>query len=215
MISIKSFTFNLAGENTYLLFNTNKDAVLIDCGASNISEWGVLQDFIEENELKIVDSFATHNHFDHVWGAVYAYQYNKIKTRIPEKDLRELPTFSDQLKAFGVLMQLSTKSSDIFVSLDRQIDTLLGTPLKILHVPGHSPGHVAYYLPDEGLLFSGDVLFNGSIGRTDLWGGSYDTLIRSINEQLYTLPDDTKVFSGHGPVTTIGVEKHSNPFVRV
>jgi glyoxylase-like metal-dependent hydrolase (beta-lactamase superfamily II) len=113
---------------------------------------------------------------------------------------------------FGLLSSIYSPNADVELS-DSQELTVGGLRLKVLHTPGHSPGHVAFYLSEEGVLFSGDALFRNGIGRSDLPGGDYATLIASIRHKLLSLPDETVVYPGHGPATTIGAERRHNPFL--
>ncbi len=212
MITIQKFVFNTFQENSFLLYDETGDCILVDMGSYTVAEKKEVLNFIANNRLNPVKIVNTHCHVDHLLGNSFFKNKFKAKTAAHAADEFILNRAVEQGNVFG-----------FEVEAPPAIDELLneGTPLsfggsalEILHVPGHSPGSVALYSPEDGFVISGDVLFNGSIGRTDLPGGNYDTLIRSITEKLMVLPDETVVYPGHGPETTIGEEKHSNPFLR-
>ncbi|MDO4789529.1 MAG: MBL fold metallo-hydrolase [Porphyromonas sp.] len=204
----------MAGENTYLLYNEQGDAALIDCGASNREEWNMICAFLSDNNLTLKASLATHFHFDHVWGAPFILSTFGVKTSVPKKERIALPSLKDQLMAFGLSLDANIDDS-CFQDLDENMQELIGTKVQILFVPGHSPGHLAFFMPEQKCVFSGDVIFAGGIGRTDLWGGSYQTLEKSILDCIYTLPPETTIYSGHGPSTSVKVEQQTNPFFRL
>lgn len=212
MLHIKSFTFNPFSENTYVVFNENKNAYLIDPGNFTDAETTALQQFIENQGLKIQNILLTHAHIDHVLGLQKMYDLYKvpvllheIEKEILDRNPMDANRFGFFFKPFEGIIQF-IKENEI-VKLDED-------SLKILHVPGHSPGSVAYYSEAEKLMISGDVLFEGSIGRTDLYKGNYEQLIESVQTKLFVLDDETKVYSGHGNPTTIGFEKTYNPFFK-
>jgi hydroxyacylglutathione hydrolase len=209
---IESFTFNPFSENTYVLYDDTKECVVIDPGCSNKTEQQELQDFIKTNELKVVRLLNTHCHIDHVLGNKFVADTYGIPLEIHEDDLpvlRSVPTYS---AAYG-FPQYQEILPEKF--LKEGEDVAFGnTRLQVLLTPGHAPGHVVFYHTESQNLIGGDVLFQRSIGRTDLPGGDYDTLIQSIKTKLFTLPDEVTVHPGHGPSTTIGEEKASNPFLR-
>jgi hydroxyacylglutathione hydrolase len=210
-MNIAIFTFNPFLENTYILYDDSKDCVIFDPGCSNSDEQQQLTDFIESNDLIPVKLINTHCHIDHVLG-------NKFVS-----DKYSLPLISHKGESVVLAMgpQVSTMygvpydpSPEITIFLDDGDNVTFGkTALKVLFTPGHSPASISFYNEEDGIVISGDVLFQGSIGRTDLPGGDFDTLAKSIKEKLYVLPDDVVVYSGHGPSTTIGIEKRTNPFV--
>lgn len=214
ILHIKTFSFNLAGENSYLLYNEKGEAALIDCGASNPKEWNTIISFLSEKNLSLKISLATHFHFDHVWGAPFVWESFGIKTYVSQEERQILPSLKDQLRAFGLTLDFKLDDT-CFEDLDPNMKTLIGEPLQVLSVPGHSPAHVAFFLPTQQCMFSGDVIFAGGIGRTDLWGGSYEVLEQSIFDKIYTLPSETTIYSGHGPSTTVGIEQQTNPFFRL
>lgn len=212
MLHIKSFTFNPFSENTYVVFNENRNAYLIDPGNFTDAETTALQQFIENQGLKIQNILLTHAHIDHVLGLQKMYDLYKvpvllheIEKEILDRNPMDANRFGFFFKPFEGIIQF-IKENEI-VKLDED-------SLKILHVPGHSPGSVAYYSEAEKLMISGDVLFEGSIGRTDLYKGNYEQLIESVQTKLFVLDDETKVYSGHGNPTTTGFEKAYNPFFK-
>ena len=213
MLTVKVFSFNPVQENTYILYNEKKQCCIIDPGCYFPEEEHKLKSFIDQNALKPVLLLNTHCHLDHVFGNKFVHDQWGLILHIHEREKLVL----DMAPATGELWQLPFENYEgklVFIPEDSTIN-IGDDELEIRFTPGHSPGHVCFYDEAEGFAVSGDVLFNGSIGRTDLPGGDFDTLINSIQTQLFTMPDDTKIYSGHGPVTTIGLEKMNNPFVKV
>lgn len=210
MFQIQAFVFNFASENTYLLFNENKNAWLIDPGNMNEQETSTLKSFISEKQLKIVKILLTHAHIDHVLGLQWAFDIYKVPVTMHKDDKEVL----DMLQASGMRFgfQIDPVNVDIeYVNEGDELD-FDGEKFTIYHVPGHSPGSIVYHNDTQKFMISGDVLFEGSIGRTDLYKGNYDQLIEGIKTKLFILDDETQVFSGHGNPTTIGFEKQHNPF---
>jgi len=213
MLTVKAFSFNPVQENTYILYNEKKQCCIIDPGCYFPEEEQKLKSFIDQNALTPVLLLNTHCHLDHVFGNKFVHDKWGLILHIHEKEKRVL----DVAPATGELWQLPFENYEgklAFIEEDSTIN-IGDDELEIRFTPGHSPGHVCFYDEAQGFAVSGDVLFNGSIGRTDLPGGDFDTLVNSIQTQLFTMPDDTKIYSGHGPVTTIGLEKMNNPFVKV
>lgn len=212
MFQIKAFVFNFASENTYVLFNENKNAWLIDPGNMSEQETKVLQNFIKENELNVVKIVLTHAHIDHVLGLQWAFDTYKVPVTMHKDDQEVLDMFQISGMRFG--MELDRINVNIeYINEGNELD-FDGEKFKIYHVPGHSPGSVVYHNENQKFIISGDVLFEGSIGRTDLYKGNYDQLIEGIKTKLLILDEDTQVFSGHGNPTKIGFEKQYNPFLR-
>ncbi|RNI33283.1 MBL fold metallo-hydrolase [Rufibacter immobilis] len=210
-LQLKSFTFNPFSENTYVLYDHTQECVVIDPGCSNKQEQQELQSFISANSLKVVRLLNTHCHIDHVLGNKFVSDTYGVPLEIHEADLevlRAVPTYST---AYG-LPQYQEVLPEKFLTEGENI--LFGeTELQVLFTPGHAPGHVVFYHQESKNLIGGDVLFQRSIGRTDLPGGDYATLLESIRTKLFSLPDEVVVHPGHGPSTTIGEEKASNPFL--
>ncbi|MEI7830341.1 MAG: MBL fold metallo-hydrolase [Prolixibacteraceae bacterium] len=211
MLQIKKFTFNPVGVNAYLLWDATREAVLIDAACSNTSEEKTLSGFVEDNNLKIIHLLNTHGHFDHLMGNSFAGNKWDLISRIHPGDLPMVSQARQHAMFFGITMANPNDAQ----SLVPEEDIIFGNSvLKVIHVPGHSPGSVAYHCPEAKFLVVGDILFEGSVGRTDLPGGNHALLITGIKEKLLTLDDSTRVFSGHGNETTIGEEKRFNPFLK-
>ena len=210
MLKIQEFVFNPFQENTYVLFDETRDAVIVDPGCYENDEKQELTEFIESKNLKVKMLLNTHGHIDHVLGNTFVKDKFKVKLfihKIDEPVMRAVKAYAGNY-GFPLYQEASV---DSYLEEGKTIS--FGTQqFKILFVPGHSPGHVAFYNEKEKIVIGGDVLFQNSIGRTDLPGGNFDTLINSIHEKLFTLPDDVVVYPGHGPKTTIGFEKVTNPF---
>jgi hydroxyacylglutathione hydrolase len=210
MLNVKVFTFNPIQENTYLLFNENNNAIIIDPGCYGSAEQEILKQFIQSNNLLVKQLINTHCHLDHVFGNKFVSNQYKVELHIHPLEqlvLQYAPISGEKWglpfeNYEGQIQFLNTGST---VKLDTDI-------LQVLHTPGHSPGSISLYCKEQGFVISGDVLFHQSIGRTDLPGGNHETLIQSIKEQLLVLPNETVVHSGHGRSTTIGFERNNNPY---
>lgn len=211
MLSIKKFTFNAFQENTYLLYDESKSAVIIDPGCSNATEERELINFIDNEGLTIVHLINTHCHVDHVLGLNFIADRFNIPAQFHELDLLVLEAVPNYATMYGFnVMPFSGKKQ--FLNEGDQV--IFGsTTLDILFVPGHAPGHIVFVDHSEKIVIGGDVLFYSSIGRTDLPGGDHETLINSIRSKLFPLGDEYTVYPGHGPKTTIGFERINNPFL--
>jgi hydroxyacylglutathione hydrolase len=210
MISIQSFVFNAFQENTFVLYDDTKDCVVIDPGCYDEAERSELADFIAQRELNVKLLLNTHCHIDHVLGNFFIKEKFKTKLLIHADDEPVLRAVRVYAPNYG-LYQYQETLPDAYLKEGESI-TFGHQALEVIFAPGHSPGHVAFYSKENGILIGGDVLFYNSIGRTDLPGGNFDVLIESIHRKFFTLPDDVKVYPGHGPATTIGFEKRTNPF---
>lgn len=211
LLTIKSFTFSPIQENTYLLFNEFKQCIIIDPGSYFSEEKEELKAFVDESGLKAEMLLNTHCHLDHVFGNKYVAETFGLTLQIhplEEKLLEFAP-------ASGLMwnMPFDNYTGKLIFLNEGQKIKLGEDELEILFTPGHSPGSICFYCRKQNFIIGGDVLFNRSIGRTDLPGGDHATLLKSIREKIFTLPDETKVYSGHGPVTTVGEEKEENPFL--
>ena len=211
-MTIKTFTFNPIQENTYLVYDETNEAVVIDAGCISEIEKRALKNYIEDNELTLKRVLNTHLHFDHQFGNKFLYTTFGIMPEAGKEDEYLLENVISQTRSFGMAVDEEAQQLGGYIT-DNQEIKFGNTTFKALHVPGHSPGSMAFYDVKEGVLFAGDVLFRASIGRTDLPKGDYATLIQSITNKLLPLPDSTVVYSGHGPATTIGFEKKNNPFL--
>lgn len=211
-MTIKTFTFSPFQENTYLVFDETHEAVLIDAGCFNENEQNQLKNYIQENNLNLKRLLNTHLHLDHQFGNRFVTETYGIKPEAAKEDEFLIDRMPNQARMFGLPFSGEAQALGAHI-IDNQEFSVGNMKFKALYVPGHSPGSMAFYFENEGVLFAGDVLFNGSIGRTDLEQGDYATLIRAIQNRLLPLPDSTVVYSGHGPTTTIGNEKVNNPYL--
>lgn len=211
MLKVKSFEFSPIRENTYIIYNEINKCMIIDPGCYSDSEKEEMAAFIEESGLIPELLINTHCHLDHVFGNKFAAETYDLKLHIHEKEKPLL----DFAPASGLMYDLpfdNYAGECVYINPGEAI-SLGDDKLNILFTPGHSPGSVSFYAAKDSFVISGDALFKNSIGRTDLPGGNHDELIKSIKENLLTLPPETKVYSGHGPVTTIGDESKYNPFL--
>lgn len=209
-MKIISFTFNPFQENTYLLLNDNKECIIVDPGCYNKSEQEELEEYIQTNDLKVTHLLNTHAHIDHVFGNKWAVDTYQVKLALHKKDEGILRMAAVSAKQYG-LDYTESPAPEIELIEGEYID-FGPEQLEVVFVPGHSPGHVVFIHHNSKSIIGGDVLFQRSIGRTDLPGGNHDDLIRNIQMKLFVLADDYRVYPGHGPSTTIGEEKRSNPF---
>lgn len=211
MFTVKAFTFSPVQENTYVLFNETGAAIVIDPGCYFEEERDLLQNFITQNKLEPKLLLNTHCHLDHVFGNKWIHENWDLLLHIHPNEKQVL----DFAPASGLMWNLPFDNYNAeLVYLQEGQKVQLGTDeLELIFAPGHSPGHLCFYCRKQGFLIGGDVLFRESIGRTDLPGGNHATLISNIKTKLFTLPDETVVYNGHGPATTIGYEKKHNPFL--
>ena len=211
MLKIKSFVFSPIQENTYLLYNEFNNCAIIDPGCYFDDEKNNLVGFIKKSGLQPQMLLNTHCHLDHVFGNKYVAETYGLTLQLHTKEkpvLEFAPT-----SGLMYNMPFDNYTGD-FIFLKEGDTILLGEDkLTVIEAPGHSPGHVCFYCKAQNFLIGGDVLFNRSIGRTDLPGGNHQTLLNSIIEKLFVLPDETIVYNGHGPATTIGEEKRENPYL--
>jgi hydroxyacylglutathione hydrolase len=211
MASIQSFVNNPYQENTYILYDDSLECIIIDPGMYTATEQNTVVNFIKANNLKPVLLLNTHCHVDHVLGNKFVFdQYGlKPKFHIGESEVLEA------VIAYAPAMGFRYEPSPLPDEYLPETGTISfgNTELQLIFAPGHSPAHLCFYDKDANLLLGGDVLFRGSIGRTDLPGGNYNLLIQNIKEKLFSLPDNCTVYPGHGPETTIGYEKQHNPYL--
>jgi len=206
-------TVNPFDENLYILWDeASREAVVVDPGMMREAEREMVTKFIEGQELNIKHILLTHLHVDHITSARWLADKTGADVCGSIQDAQlglELP---DQVAHFRINVEVEPLTVDRDL-IDGDTITLGDETIQVLHVPGHSPGGLAFYLPESGLLISGDTIFNGSVGRTDLWGGDMALLINSIREKILPLPDETVIAPGHGPTTTVADEKRFNPFL--
>ncbi|MFI5218091.1 MAG: MBL fold metallo-hydrolase [Bacteroidia bacterium] len=211
MIQVDFFTFNPFQENTYILSDETKECVIIDPGCYESFEKDELSAFIENQKLNPVKLLNTHCHIDHVLGNNFIAGKYKLQLELNFLEIPLIRAVSDYAPQYGIFCE---PSPEPFALLNEGDLVKFGkSELKILFTPGHSPGSICFYCEKEEFVIGGDVLFQMSIGRTDLPGGDYDTLIKSIREKFFVMDDDVKVYPGHGPFTTVGYEKKNNPFL--
>lgn len=212
-MKIKIFEFNPLGVNTYVLYDETGECIVVDASCFFSDENELLLNFILDNNLVVKHLVNTHLHFDHVFGVNFMASQFGLKLQAHRDDIFLLEKMSEQLQLFGFNTNVNyTPEVGRYLS-ENDVISFGEQQLKVLHVPGHSPGSIVFYNEKEQFAVVGDVLFNGSIGRTDLLGGNFEQLIEGIRTKLFTLPDKTEIYPGHGPKTTIGREKRDNPFV--
>lgn len=212
MLQVHKLAFNPFQENTYIISNNTAQCWIVDPGMSTNAEQQDMLAYIGSKQLQPVAIINTHAHIDHILGVDFIAQHFNIPFFIHEKELPILQNAANTAKMFG--FQYEGVQTQVQY-LSEQKNYQLGTEyIDILLVPGHSPGSIAFYSEKDNWVISGDALFAGGIGRTDLLMGDYDTLIQSIKNELLTLPDDTIVYSGHGGTTTISSERKNNPFLQ-
>jgi glyoxylase-like metal-dependent hydrolase (beta-lactamase superfamily II) len=212
MFSIQKFTFSPFAENTYVLFNEGKQALVIDPGCFYPEEEKALKDFITQNGLEVKRLLNTHAHIDHIFGNDFVSKTWNVQPELHRDDVVTLNRMPAAAQIWGINGYKLSPQPGAFLEEGQKI-VLGNDELDIVFVPGHAPGHVAFISQAQKFVMGGDVLFNGSIGRTDLPGGSLEVLMQSIRDKFLVLPDDFVVYSGHGEETTIGKERRSNPFI--
>lgn len=211
-MTIKTFTFNPFQENTYLVFDETNEAVIIDAGCLQAGEKQILTRFIEDNKLTLKRVLNTHLHLDHQFGNKYLFNTYGIAPEACVEDEFLLENIVAQARSYGFPVTEEAQPLGAYITENQEL-TFGNSSLKAIHAPGHSPGSMVLYSEKDGVMFAGDVLFKGSIGRTDLPKGDHASLILAITKKLLVLPDSTVVYCGHGPSTTIGYEKKNNPYL--
>ena len=210
MATIRSFVNNPYQENTYLVYDDEGRCIIIDPGMYTAAEQNAVTNFINDNKLSPVLLLNTHCHIDHVLGNRFVFDNYGLLPQFNEGELPVLESIPAYAPQMGIRYELSPMPEEY---LPESGTIRLGeTEIELIFAPGHSPAHLCFYLKEDNILIGGDVLFRGSIGRSDLPGGNHNLLIKNIREKLFTLPDDCVVYPGHGPETTIGFEKQHNPF---
>jgi hydroxyacylglutathione hydrolase len=208
---IQCFSVNPFAENTYVLLE-GKEAVVIDPGFLYPAEYEKFYDLLRTNNVSLQAIILTHAHIDHILGVQTIHNRYDIPAYLHDDDRYFWDNFQTQAKMFGLEVKPFTfEPESLRTSKNWEIGNF---NFEVRHTPGHAPGHVIFYIHNEKTLIGGDTVFLESIGRTDLYKGNYQLLEKSIREQIYTLPDDTKILPGHGPETTVGHEKKYNPFVK-
>lgn len=212
-MKIKEFRCNPFAENTYLLYDETGEAIIIDCGCLFDDEKTIMANFISKNNLTIKHLINTHLHIDHIFGNEWAARTFGVLPQAHQADEFLIEQAVAQARLFGIYEEVKPQALGYYLN-EGDLIRFGNQELQILHVPGHSAGSLCFYSEKEGFAIVGDVLFRGSIGRTDLPGGNYAQLINQINSKLLTLPEETTVYSGHGISTTIGQERRTNPFLQ-
>ncbi len=211
MIKVEKFVVNPLGENSFIVSDETGECIFIDPGFYYEEEYQEIREYIKENKLTPIKITNTHCHFDHIMGVEFVRDEFGIPFHAHTEDSFWVNRAVEQAEMFGFEMNPVAPIETFLV--ENEFVEFGNSKLKIIHIPGHSPGHVVFYSEADKILIAGDVLFYGSIGRTDLPGGDYEKLLSNIKNKLFALPDDTKVYCGHGPETTLGFEKRSNPFL--
>ena len=212
MSEVAVFQFSPFAENTYIVSDDSQECIIIDPGCYTADEEQQLAEFVKAKELKPVRLILTHAHLDHIFGNKFIFDTYGL---LPEMHAGEMPVLEAApiaAQMYGVQMKASPKPEK-FLREGQQL-SFGRTSFDILFTPGHSPASISFYNSKDAYVIAGDVLFRESIGRTDLPGGNMNVLLRSIRQELFTLPDVTRVYNGHGPHTTIGYERHHNPFLK-
>jgi len=213
MTQVTALTFNPFQENTYIVYDETKECIIFDPGCYDQGEQQILLRFIESEGLRPVRLINTHCHIDHVFGNALVNRTFSLPLEIHEGELQVLNSVSIVANMYGISYPDPSPAPEKFIK-EGDLISFGNSELKALFTPGHSPASLSFYCERGGFVIAGDVLFQESIGRTDLPGGDMQTLLSSIRTELFVLPDDTQVYPGHGPATTIGHEKVYNPWLR-
>jgi len=211
-MNIKIFTFNQFFENTFIISDSTNECIIIDPGCYDKNEKQILQDYILSNNLVPTRLINTHCHIDHILGNNFVSKTWDLELEINHKDIDLLKNSKNIADLYGFVNYENSPITNKFL-VEGDIIEFGKSNLEVLFTPGHAPGHISLYSKNENFIISGDVLFNNSIGRTDLPGGNYNTLIDTIKSKILCLDDSTVVYCGHGPSTTVGKERINNPFL--
>ena len=212
MIQIKKFTFNPFQENSYLLINEKEECIVVDPGCFNSSEEKTLTNYIQDQGLTPIKLINTHFHIDHVLGNDFVSKTYNLPITAYKSQIDMVAMALRSAEMYRIPYKPSPEPTEFLEEGDSI--NFGDSNLKVLFVPGHAPDHIVLFSEEENIMIGGDVLFKGSIGRTDLPGGNHHDLIDNIENKIFTLPETIKVYSGHGPETTIGEEKRTNPFFK-
>ena len=212
MLTIQSFCFNAFQENTYILYNEKKEAIIVDPGCYTQEEEKTLSDFISKNELKPTLLFNTHCHLDHVFGNNFISETYALKVLLHANEQVVLDRLPEAAAKYGIPVE--AYNGAIQYIQDQEIITFGKDEFKVLLTPGHSPGSVCFYHIKQDFILGGDLIFKDSVGRTDFPGCNPQDLIKSIRNQILPLPDSLSIYSGHGPVTQLGRERKMNPYIK-
>ena len=211
----KAFTFNPVGENTYLIWDEDsREAAIIDAGMSNQRENAIISEFIANDKLKLKYALQTHMHFDHIWGLSFIEETYGLKPLCHAADESIYSEAPEMTTMFRLSMNWNLPAIERYLNEGETLQ-LGDTVIKVLHTPGHTPGGLSFYIEAAHTLFTGDTLFKGSIGRTDLPGGNLTDELNSIKNKIITLPPETIIYSGHGPESNIKWELMNNPYLHM
>lgn len=211
MIKVDTLPINMWQENIYFLSDETNECVIVDPGCLTPEERKSVVDFIDSKGLKPVRLVQTHLHLDHVFGSAFIAQTYNLGMEAHKGDEFLIDHTIDYARQFGVELDKNPPAISTYLN-DGDVITFGNSELEVLHVPGHSPGGVVFYAKEDGIAMVGDSIFMGSIGRTDLPGGDFDTLINSLKTKVLSLDDEVQLYPGHGPSTSVGRERVSNPF---
>ena len=212
-MKLKSFTFNQFYENTFIVSDSTNNCIIVDPGCYSNDEKNILKKYIEDNNLNPVKLINTHCHIDHILGNKFVAKTWGLNLETHQNDIELLEKSSEIARLYGFIDYEKSPSTTQFLNEGDTVE-FGNSKLKILYTPGHAPGHISLYSKEEKFIISGDVLFKSSIGRTDLPGGDFNVLIESIKTKILCLDDDTVVYCGHGPATTVGYERVNNQFLK-
>ena len=213
MIKVRRFCLNPLEENCYILWDeATLEAAIVDCGAWKKQEEDQIASFIRDEKLTLKMVLQTHTHFDHIFGIPFLFSTYGLRPRFHAADESVYYAMPEMAAQFGISIPEPLPRPDSYLT-DGETISIGTTSIQVLHTPGHSPGGVCFYIESEHLLLSGDTLFQGSMGRTDLPGGNMQQEIQSLRQKLMVLPPETIVLPGHGPSTTIGNEARYNPYI--
>jgi glyoxylase-like metal-dependent hydrolase (beta-lactamase superfamily II) len=207
-IRSKAFVFSPFQENTYVLYNSQNKAIVIDPGMQNVHEEKIFSDFLTEKGLTLEKVLLTHAHIDHIFGLNYVVEKYNVPVVMHKDSIAVLNSVPDYASVYGFDFVVGDYDIEVIDENDKT-----AFDLNVLHIPGHVPGHLVFYHPEQAEAWVGDVLFYQSIGRTDLPGGDHQLLISGIKDKLFKLPENVRIYSGHGPTTNLGFEKENNPFL--
>ena len=211
-MKIKIFPFNQFLENTIVLSDSTNECIIIDPGCYNNEEKQILENYIITNNLKPVKLINTHCHIDHILGNNFVSSNWDIDLEINKNDLNLLNESNQIAKIYGFVDYENSPNPKRFLNEGDMVN-FGNSELKVIFTPGHAPGHISLYSSKDNFIISGDVIFKNSIGRTDLPGGDFNTLIKTINNKILSLADNVIIYCGHGPITTVGDERKNNPFL--
>lgn len=214
MITIKTFPVNPLEENCYVIYDETAEGCIIDCGCFFEGEWTNIRTSLQKEGVKLVRYINTHCHFDHILGSGYVFRDFGLRAEMHEQEEGHYINLDKQLEDFRIASLRHLPVAPVKGLLKEGDEITFGRHiLRVIETPGHTAGGICFYCEEEGCLFTGDTLFQGSIGRTDFEGGSHEQIIDNIRSKLLILPPDTKVYPGHGAATTIGSEKENNLYL--